>query len=115
MTLNLNFSPMSLSRFRTGRMSTWEPGRNAFTPMSTERPPLTRPTITPSTSSSRSHAAEISSQMRILSAFSLERTTIPVSFSRDSTSTSTVSPTFTAGTAPGWAANSLMATWPSDL
>ena len=50
--------------------------------MSTDRPPLTRPTMVPSTSSSRSQAAEISSQMRILSAFSLERTTMPVSFSR---------------------------------
>ena len=87
-------------------------GRNAFTPMSTERPPFTRPTITPSTSSSRSHAAEISSQMRILSAFSLERTTIPVSFSRDSTSTSTLSPTFTAGSPPGAEMNSRSAPGP---
>ena len=91
------------------------PGRKAFTPMSTERPPLTRPTMMPSTSSSRSHAAEISSQMRILSAFSLERTTMPLSFSRDSRSTSTRSPTFTASSPPGWVTNSLIGTWPSDL
>ena len=91
-------------------MSTWLPGRKALTPMSTERPPLTRPTMMPSTSSSRSQAAEISSQMRILSAFSLERTTMPVSFSRDSTSTSTLSPTLTPGSPPGPGANSFIAT-----
>ena len=51
------------SRLRTGRRSTCEPGRNAFTPprMPTARPPFTRCEITPSISSSRSHAAEISS------------------------------------------------------
>ena len=48
---------MYWSRFRTGRMSTWLPGRNAFTPMSTERPPFTRPTMVPLTISSRSQAA----------------------------------------------------------
>jgi hypothetical protein len=47
-------SPISLSRLRTGRRSTCEPGRNALTPMSTERPPFTRATMMPSTSSSRS-------------------------------------------------------------
>ena len=39
--------PMSLSRSRTGRRSTCEPGRNARTPMSTIRPPLVRPRIMP--------------------------------------------------------------------
>ncbi len=75
---------MSLSRLRMGRRSTCEPGRNAFTPprMVTERPPFTRWLMVPSMSSSRSHAAEISSQTFILSAFSLESMTRPSSFSR---------------------------------
>ena len=105
---------MYWSRLRTGRMSTWLPGRNAFTPMSTERPPFTRPTMVPLTISSRSHAALISSQMRILSAFSLERTTMPVSFSRLSRSTSTGSPALTE-TSPRGLVNSEIGTWPSDL
>src|SRR6184192_1368616 len=82
MTLNLYFSPISLSRLRIGRRSTCEPGRNAFTPISTLRPPFTRPTMVPSTSSSRSHAAEISSQMRILSAFSFEDDHTRIVFAR---------------------------------
>src|SRR5216684_2132200 len=95
-------------------MSTCEPGRNAFTPMSTDRPPLTRPTIVPFTISSRSQAALISSQIRILSAFSLESTTMPVSFSRLSISTSTESPAFT-DTSPRGLLNSEMGICPSDL
>ena len=49
---------MNLSRLRTGRRSTCEPGRNALTPprMVTERPPFTRWLMVPSMSSSRSHA-----------------------------------------------------------
>ena len=83
-----------LSRLRTGRRSTCEPGRNAFTPprMVTERPPFTRSLMVPSMSSSRSHAPEISSHTFILSAFSFERTQRPSSFSRLSRKTSISSP-----------------------
>ena len=41
--------PFRLSRLRTGRMSTWLPGRKARTPMSTARPPLTRSMTRPVT------------------------------------------------------------------
>ena len=76
MTLNRCCLPMNASRLRTGRRSTCEPGRNAFTPprMVTERPPFTRALMVPSMSSSRSHAPEISSQTFRRSAFSFERT-----------------------------------------
>ena len=79
MTLNLKFWPRNASRLRTGRRSTCEPGRNAFTPprIVTERPPFTRAVMTPSISSSRSHAALISSHTLNRSAFSLERTHMP--------------------------------------
>ncbi len=75
---------MNVSRLRTGRRSTCEPGRNAFTPprMVTERPPFTRALMMPSMSSSRSHAREISSHTFRRSAFSFERTHRPSSFSR---------------------------------
>ena len=54
MILNWSFCWSSDSRLRTGRRSTWEPGKNALTPMSTDRPPFTRETIVPSTGSSAS-------------------------------------------------------------
>ena len=41
--------PIIELRFFTGRRSTWEPGRNALTPTSTARPPLTTSTTFPST------------------------------------------------------------------
>ena len=41
--------PLEASRLRTGRMSTWLPGRNARTPMSTARPPFTRSMTRPTT------------------------------------------------------------------
>ena len=116
MTLNLKAWPRNESRLRTGRRSTCDPGRNALTPprMVTERPPLTRVVIVPSISSSRSHAALISSHTLKRSAFSLERTTMPASFSRDSSSTSTVSPGLTS-MLPSAPRNSSSAIWPSDL
>src|SRR6266446_414412 len=44
--------PTMEARFFTGRRSTWEPGRNALTPTSTARPPLTTSTTRPSTGAS---------------------------------------------------------------
>jgi hypothetical protein len=41
--------PLSASRLRTGRTSTWLPGRKARTPMSTARPPFTRSMTRPTT------------------------------------------------------------------
>ena len=49
MTLARMGCPIMLARFFTGRRSTCEPGRNAFTPTSTLRPPLTTSTTRPST------------------------------------------------------------------
>ena len=63
--------------------------------MVTERPPFTRGLMVPSMSSSRSQAPEISSHTFILSAFSLDRTNRPSSFSRLSRKTSTSSPALT--------------------
>ena len=98
---------MNASRLRTGRRSTCEPGRNAFTPprMVTERPPFTRALMVPSMSSSRSQAPEISSQTFSRSAFSLDRTHRPSSFSRLSRKTSISSPSLTP-TVPSACVNS---------
>ena len=116
MTLKRWLLPMYASRLRTGRRSTCDPGRNAFTPprMVTDRPPFTRALMVPSISSSRSQAAEISSHTFRRSAFSLDRTHRPSSFSRLSRKTSIWSPTATA-TLPSLSMNS--ETWmaPSDL
>ena len=103
MTLKRCCLPMNASRLRTGRRSTCEPGRNAFTPprMVTERPPFTRALMVPSISSSRSHAPEISSQTFSRSAFSFERTQRPSSFSRLSRKTSISSPSLTPTDAVG--------------
>ena len=116
MTLKSKVWPRSLSRFRTGRRSTCEPGRNALTPprIVTERPPFTRAVIVPWISSSRSRAALISSHTLRRSAFSLERRTRPSSVSLDSTSTSTTSPTATRASPPG-PMNSYIGMTPSDL
>ena len=93
---------MNASRLRTGRRSTCEPGRNAFTPMSTERPPFTRAMMVPFDRARRARTRrEISSQTLSRSAFSLERTHSPSSFSRLSRSTSTASPALTADRAVG--------------
>ncbi len=107
---------MSLSRLRTGRRSTCEPGRNALTPplIVTDRPPLTRAVMVPLISSSRSQAALISSQTLSLSAFSLDRSTRPSSVSLASTRTSTWSPGFTSAL-PAGPVNSFIGMTPSDL
>ncbi len=81
MILNLSFLPTNLSRFFTGFVSIWLPGKNAFTPMSTERPPFTFAMTVPSTSWSFSQACEISSQARMISALSFERSMKPFSIS----------------------------------
>ncbi len=116
MTLKSKVWPMSLSRLRTGRRSTWEPGKNAFTPprMVTLRPPFTRWVMVPAMSSSRSQASLISSQTLSLSAFSLERMMSPSSFSLASTKTSTRSPAATL-MLPLEFTNSLSEMTPSDL
>ena len=103
--------PMS----RTGRMSTWLPGRKATAPpRSTAKPPLTRPKMWPSTLlvsvKARSSRFQLSSRL----AFSRLRTTSPPLFSNRSTNTSTLSPTRTSGGWPG-EPNSLSGTRPSDL
>ena len=72
---------MNLSRLRTGRRSTCEPGRNAFTPprMVTERPPFTRAMMVPSIELvALARGARSRPRPCILSAFSFERTTMPV-------------------------------------
>src|SRR5690606_23535293 len=99
-----------------GPQSTWDPGRNAFTPprMVTERPPFTRWLIVPSMISSRSHALEISSQTFILSAFSLDREIRPSSLSRLSMKTSTLSPGAMLSS-PLASMNSSLLRTPSDL
>src|SRR3954451_21922127 len=100
---------------RTGRMSTWLPGRKATAPpRSTAKPPFTRPKIWPSTLlvsvKGRSSRFQLSSRL----AFSRLRTTSPPLFSKRSTNTSTLSPTRTSGGCPG-EPNSLSGTPPSDL
>ena len=100
---------------RTGRISTWLPGKKATAPeRSTVKPPLTRPKITPSTradsvnsASSLSHAASRRARSRLSIAS-------PFEFSTRSTNTSTSSPTLRSAFWPG-AANSRSGTRPSDL
>src|SRR6266849_8245707 len=86
--------PTIAARFLTGRRSTCEPGRNALTPTSTARPPLTTSTTRPSTGRPFSWAWVIASQTLILSALSLERTLSPSESSLASRYTSISSPTF---------------------
>ena len=109
--------PISGPTSRTGRMSTWLPGRNATAPpRSTVKPPLTRPKIAPVTRSFVSNAFSRRVQASSRRAFSrltarLRRACSP---SR-SRKTSTVSPTLISAALPPAAANSLSATRPSDL
>ncbi len=116
MTLNRWFLPMSASRLRTGRKSTCDPGKKALTPprIVTDRPPFTRVLIVPSINSSRSQAAEISSQTLRRSAFSLEMMQRPLASSRLSRKTSIWSPTFTVRV-PSGPVNSCAGMVPSDL
>src|SRR5205823_5401562 len=60
--------PTMPARFLTGRRSTCEPGRNALTPTSTARPPLTTSTTRPSTGRPFSCACVMASHTLILSA-----------------------------------------------
>src|SRR6185503_15947859 len=107
--------PISGPTSRTGRMSTWLPGRNATAPLrSTVKPPFTRPKITPVTRwlslNWRSSWVQDSSRR----AFSRESTASPCLSSMRSRYTSTMSPTLISCFCPG-AANSLSATRPSDF
>ncbi len=76
-TLARMFIPTIEARFFTGRRSTCEPGRNALTPTSTARPPLTTSMTRPSTAAPFSCARVMASQTLILSALSFERTISP--------------------------------------
>ena len=73
-------------------MSTWLPGRNASTPTLSMRPPLTTALTLPVMSPPLLKILTIFSQFCFWAAFSLERTTMPSSFSRRSSSTSTSLP-----------------------
>src|SRR5206468_2912532 len=84
--------PTMEARFFTGRRSTCEPGRNALTPTSTARPPLTTSTTRPSTGADFSYAWVIASQTLILSALSFERTMRPSESSIRSSAASPPSP-----------------------
>ena len=86
---------------RTGRISTWLPGKNAVAPSkSTVKPPFTRPKITPSTRSSASKFFSNLTQLSSRRALSRERTASPMAFSIRSTKTSTSSPTPIAADRP---------------
>src|SRR5882757_3412890 len=97
MTLNSSglFSRYDVSR--TGRTSTSEPGRNARTlSISTVKPPLTRPVITPTTIWESLNAVSRRVQVRARLAFSRERRVSPVPSSTESNATSTSSPGLTS-------------------
>ena len=67
---------------RTGRISTWLPGKNAFAPpKSTVKPPLTRPTIAPSTGSPVAKIFSRRVQASSRRAFSRLTTASPSAFS----------------------------------
>ncbi len=113
-TLKPKVCPTISSRLRIGRKSAWEPGRNAWTPTSTEKPPFTRLVITPSMMPSASWTSLIASHTLTLSAFSFERMTRSSSSSHTSIMTSTWSFKLTS-TFPFSSLNSWMGIWPSDL
>ena len=82
---------------RTGRTSTSEPGRNARTfSISTVKPPLTRPVMTPVTISDLLNASSSRVQVRARLAFSRDRRVSPVPSSTESSATSTSSPALTS-------------------
>ena len=98
---------------RTGRTSTWLPGRKATAPpRSTVKPPLTRPKIVPSTRSLEPNAFSSTTQASSRRARSRLSTASPRRFSIRSRKTSTVSPIERLGDSPA-AANSLSGTLPS--
>ena len=93
--------PISGPTSRTGRMSTWLPGRKATAPpRSTVKPPLTRPKIAPMTRSFCS-LKRFSRRVQASSrrALSRDRTASPCCSPSRSRKTSTLSPTLTSG---GW-------------
>ncbi len=101
---------------RTGRISTWLPGRNATAPLrSTVKPPLTRPKITPSTRLPAANSSSSLSQAASRRARSRDSIASPWLFSTRSTNTSTSSPTWSSAFWPGAGANSRSGTRPSDL
>ena len=112
--LNSKTSPKSLSRLRTGRRSTCDPGRNALTPMSTCMPPLTREVMVPLTVPSCSKISPTFSHVRRFSALRLETMVTPSSSSSASTKTSKISP-ISASTTPSSFKNSVVGTRQSDL
>ncbi len=74
--------PISGLTSRTGRMSTWLPGRNATAPeRSTVKPPLTRPKMTPVTRPVSLNAFSSWVQASSRLAFSRESTASPFLFS----------------------------------
>src|SRR3989337_1345562 len=82
--LNFPSSPVTDSLSRTGRRSTWLPGRKAFTQsMSTVYPPLTLATIFPGTGVPSSWAFWRSSHIRARSTFSRDSRNNPVGFPVD--------------------------------
>src|SRR3954452_15842094 len=107
--------PSSGVMSRTGRISTWLPGRNATAPLkSTVKPPLTRPKIVPVTRSLAWKFFSSCVQASSRRAFSRDRDASPFLSSMRSRKTSTVSPTLISGAAPP-TPNSLSGTRPSDL
>ena len=98
---------------RTGRISTWLPGKNATAPdKSTVKPPLTRPNSTPLTRSLAAKAFSSWFQASSRRAFSRLKTASPMAFSTRSRKTSTMSPTLTSAGRPA-TENSLSGTRPS--
>ena len=103
--------PMS----RTGRMSTWLPGRNATAPArSTMKPPLTRPKMVPLIRSPLLNAVSSTFHASSRRAFSRLRPTKPSLSSKRSIKTSTVSPGASVVSRPG-VLNSFNGTRPSDF
>ena len=71
---------------RTGRMSTWLPGRNATAPLrSTAKPPLTRPKIDPVTLAVSLNACSSLFQLSSRRAFSRDKSASPLRVSKRST------------------------------
>src|SRR6185369_6472868 len=92
--------PISGPTSRTGRTSTWLPGRKATAPpRSTVKPPFTRPKMVPMTRSWSLNAFSRTVQASSRRAFSRDSTASPSLFSMRSTKISTVSPSLTSADA----------------
>ena len=114
MTLASISRPRKESRFRTGRTSTWDPGRNAAMPsISTRRPPFIRSMTRPFIGIPSLKAFSRSSQARSRTASARDSNGKPSLVSMFLTSTSTSSPAFTE-ICPS-SMNSFGLTMPSDL